>query len=835
MTPSLPPELVQLLARLRRLSEVSVQDRWFFRQGDTLTPAAPNEKGYLVWEKGRRPAEFIQKITVLETVNGYPTGGLSLRLALTWWAEAAEIYVNGEFMQGGDLFDSKTRILLTPNAQPGQIFSVTLKLISPGHDIGGLMESRLIFEKPEPELEPGFIADEFTVLGQYLARFAPEKLGRLSAGLEALPWERVGNALEFDRALAALRECLKPLGQDLKRRSFHLLAHAHLDLAWLWPLAETWEAAERTFRSVLSLQQEFPDLVFGHTSPALYEWMERNRPELFEEIKTAVQNRRWELLGGMWVEPDVNLPGAESLVRQLLYGQRYFLSRFGQLAQVAWLPDSFGFCQQLPQLFKQAGIEVFFTGKLHWNDTNPFPHGIFNWRAPDGTDCLTLMSPPNVAGVMDTQPRPMADYGLFWEEQTGLTAMLWLPGVGDHGGGPSRDMWEVKRRWQNSDFFPEIKTSRAEDYVHELKEQQREQLTNLPLWTEDLYLELHRGCYTTHAEQKKCNRRSEYLLYEAELWSSFAAWFTGAVYPQGELESAWKKVLLNQFHDILPGTSIPDVFEEANADWSQILKTGEALVNQALETLSSRIQFPAPPHPQAQPLVVFNSLNQTRSEVFAIPYPAEIFDLGGKALTTQFTPEGETLFPVDNVPVLGYQSYWVLANPDGENLTFGNDPHPKSLSQGGRGTLTPLLPERDKGLGDEGDRLILDNGILKVTLDTATGEIASLYDYRHQREVLGGNGNQLQFFQDQGQYWDAWNIDPDYQSHPLESAELTAIKVLENGPLRWRLRVEKSFRNSRFQQDYVLEAQSPALKIINQVNWQERRVLVKVAFPLSFS
>ncbi|MEB3173644.1 MAG: alpha-mannosidase, partial [Cyanobacteriota bacterium] len=356
MTSALPQELIQRLAQLRSLSEVSIQDAWFVRQGETLSPAAPNEKGYLVWEKGLRPAEFIQEITAPERLNAYPTQGSMLRLALTWWAEAAEIYVNGEFVQSGDLFDSKTRILLTPNVQIGQIFSVTLKLISPGHDIGGLMESRLIFEKLEPELEPSFIADELTVLAQYLAQSAPEQLEDLTAGLAELPWDKLGKNNAFDQALSALRERLKPLAQDLKRRSFHLLGHAHLDLAWLWPLRETWEAAERTFRSVLSLQQEFPDLIFGHTSPALYEWMEINRPELFEEIKTAVEHRRWELLGGMWVEPDVNLPGAESLVRQLLYGQRYFLSRFGQLAKVAWLPDSFGFCQQLPQLFKQAGI-----------------------------------------------------------------------------------------------------------------------------------------------------------------------------------------------------------------------------------------------------------------------------------------------------------------------------------------------------------------------------------------------------------------------------------------------------------------------------------------------
>lgn len=218
----------------------------------------------------------------------------------------------------------------------------------------------------------------------------------------------------------------------------------------------------------------------------------------------------------MWVEPDVNLVSGESLVRQLLYGQRYFNNKFGEISQVAWLPDSFGFCWQLPQILQQSGIKYFVTGKLHWNATVKFSHGFFKWESPDGTQLLTLVSPPNVAGVMDTNPIIMTNYAIDWAQQTGLKEAFWLPGVGDHGGGPTRDMLAVQKQWQKSPFFPQSQFSKAIDYLNKISHVTEE----IPIWKDELYLDFHRGCYTTHADQKWFNRRSEDLLYKAELWSS---------------------------------------------------------------------------------------------------------------------------------------------------------------------------------------------------------------------------------------------------------------------------------------------------------------------------
>ena len=526
----------QTIEKLRQLTQVDVQANWRYYPEDlpisAIDPsnwqlAQLNDKKYIAWSAGRQVRWLAQRLTIPHNLQGYPLAGLALRLVLTWWAEDAQIFVNGQLVQEGDLFDSSARVLLTPSATPGEEIIVAVRLVSPGHDIGALMHSKCVYErergrgerwgdggdgemgemgevayaaatregrwgdgenfsihnpaaiagtqsksKIQNPIDPGFVADELTVLHNYLEAFEPEKLDFLAAAITKIDWNSRSDAAKFDTCLSAVRQNLQPLAVGIKQRCLHLLGHAHLDMAWLWSVSETWDVAQSTFESVLTLQQDFPDLTFCHTSPALYAWIEEHRPDLFTAIQEAVAAGRWEVVGGMWVEPEVNLVTGESLVRQLLYGQRYTQEKFGAIAKVAWLPDSFGFCWQLPQIFKQSGIEYFVTGKLHWNDTTKFPHGVFWWQSPDGTQLLTLMSPPNLRGVMDTNPIAMASYAIDWETQTGLKDAFWLPGVGDHGGGPSRDMLEVQQRSSKSPFFPRLKFTKAIDYLSLVSSQQ---------------------------------------------------------------------------------------------------------------------------------------------------------------------------------------------------------------------------------------------------------------------------------------------------------------------------------------------------------------------------
>ncbi|GAB4235131.1 MAG: alpha-mannosidase [Stanieria sp.] len=830
-------QITEVIQRLSILTKIDVQNSWHYTTADfSFKPSyltslnlnewqdvVVNERKYIVWEKGRKIYWLAQKIIIPFHLQGYPLKGLSLRLVLTWWAEDAQIFVNGNLVQQGDLFDSSSRILLTNDAQPGEEFLITIRLISPGHDIGALMRSHCVYESNNNQIDPGFVATELSILSKYLTQFEPEKLTLLAREIKKIEWNLVASAEEFNRHLNHLRQRLLPLAKNIKQRCFYSLGHAHLDMAWLWTTDETYQVAQRTFQSVLNLQQELPYLTFGHTTSALYQWIEQHRPDLFSAIKEAIKLGKWQILGGMWVEPDVNLICGESIIRQLFYGQKYLAKKFEQIATIAWLPDSFGFSWQLPQIFRQAGIDYFVTGKLHWNDTTKFPHGCFWWESPDGTKLLTLMSPPNVTGVMDTNPITMTNYAVEWESQTGLQDIFWLPGVGDHGGGPTKDMLEVAAKWNNSPFFPQIQFTTASQYLAKINQTK----ISLPTWQDELYLELHRGCYTTHADQKKFNRYCEGLLYRAELFATLASTIDENRFDCGTLshyldsnpnfvksqpwqsliEIAWKKVLFNQFHDILPGTSIPEVFAEANRNWQAAIEIGETILKQALNALASQIKLPLPPQPTAKPIVVFNSLNWQRDEVVSVAATKsnwEVYDLQGNKLPSQLSCDNQLLFLAEAIPSVGYRLFWMVATEITQENQFP-------------------------------DYFVLENQHLKVKVNPTTGDLDSLLDKTNQQEILQGAGNQLQAYRDQGQYWDAWDIDPNYQQHPLPSTKLISIEWLDYGTIQQRLRVIRKLGSSTFTQDYLLQTNSPLLKIINIVDWQETQVVVKAAFPFNLT
>ncbi|BAW96168.1 alpha-mannosidase [[Synechococcus] sp. NIES-970] len=828
------PLIQTTIDRLRSFVTLPTQHAWRMYQEDRVTSKQfkpeftsfqaqkcqaiqPNEKDYLVFEKGLKLAWFHQEIVIPKYLCSYDISGLNARLNLTWWAEIAAIFVNGKLVCEGDLFDSSTRLLLTDKAQPGETFAVAIALVSPGHDIGALMKSELLFEAPDlAQIEPSSFATELQILSHYL-QDAPEKIALLEQELNNIPWNLVTETEQFQHSLTEIRAALIPLANLIKDRKFYVLGHAHLDMAWLWTTDETWVVGQRTFQSVINLQQEFPELVFGHSTPALYEWIEKNRPELWQNIKQAIERDAWEMLGGMWVEPDVNLVSGESIIRQFLYGQQYFLEKFGKRSTTAWLPDTFGFPNQLPQLAKHCAIEAFGTGKLHWNDTNPFPHGLFWWRSPDGSELLTLMTPPNVTGIMDTNPVTMTNYALKWEQQTGLRDIFWLPGVGDHGGGPTKDMLQVARKWQQSPFFPQLQFSTVETYLQQVKN-----TPNLPIWEDELYLELHRGCYTVHRDQKVFNSQCEILLRQVEIWSAIAQNLSRENQTkldfQAQITHLWKKVLFNQFHDILPGTSIPEVFTEANQQWQAVLSAGEAILTQSLGAIAQQINYENPPADNAQPLLLFNDLNWERSETFSCPIaqPISVYDCTGAMVKTQMITEIST-DNTDNderpyflsfqavVPSVGYALYWLVPNPQ-----------------------APIQKAAD--LENETE-FILENAFLKVAIDPATGDIAQCFDKVQQKNIFAGPSNQFQAFADQGQYWDAWDIAPDYETNPLAPAQLVSIHWQEKNPVRAIIRVKKQLSQSTFTQDYHLEQDSQLLKIYTTADWQEDQVVLKVAFP----
>ena len=837
--------IAEAIAKLRLLSQLSVQARWQFYQGDlpaaeatqaatwqTWAAVSLNVKNHIAWQKGRRVLWLGQRIVVPHhlglpnTLGGYPLQGLTLRLAVQWWAQGAQLYVNGKLVQEGDLFDANTRLLLSPAVRQNDAFEVAIRLESPGHDNGALVRSLCLYEFPNqtvnPCPEPSFVADELAVLREFATTFAPDKLEAIALATDQIPWAvlSVCDRQSFDRALTQMRQQLKPLGDWIKQRQIQLLGHSHLDMAWLWAVNETWQQAERTFRSVLNLQKDFPELTYCHTTPALYEWMQKNRPDLFAAIRSQVAAGRWEVsVAPMWIEPELNLTGGEAIARQLLYGQRYLQQTFNQRGAIAWLPDTFGFNWQLPQLLKQGGVRYFVTQKLRWNDTTQFPHEAHWWQAIDGTKLFSLQSAPIGEGI---DPVKMAQYACRWETKTQQQTSLWLPGVGDHGGGPTRDMLEVARRWQQSPFFPTLSFTTAQKFLDQLVATENIPSTAFPTWNNELYLELHRGCYTNHADQKRFNRRCEDVLYEAELFASIQTLLTNAPYPKAELEAAWKQVLFNQFHDILPGSSIAPVFTEANQTWQAALDTGWNIRQKAMKAIATQLTLPTPPYPQAKPITVFNPLNWTRSEVISISTEQaqderscfwQICDLDGKEVPSQphcWREGGKTycqiFFVADNIPSIGYRSYWLMPRSTG-------NPVPPAIAP----------------------TFVLENDQIRAAIDPTTGNLSGLFDKVYQRDLLSRPANDLQAFQDSGQYWDAWNIDPNYAQHPLPPAQLVQIFYEDRGTITTRIRVIRKLGQSTFNQLYILDRGSRVLQIQTQVDWQERHVVVKAAFPLNLN
>ncbi len=843
-TDSAIPESLQVeFNRLRQLNTLNIQRSWQWHSTDipltdvdakqchSWSIAPLNDRQHIAWEKGRHIRWLYQSISVPTDLHGYPLAGLTLRLALTWWADDAQIYVDGQLAQSGDLFECFTRLCLSSGVTPGETFEVAIRLVSPGHDDGALVRSHLIYEllNTQPTPEPSFIADELTVL----ATLEPSSQTAIQTAIAQLNWDSLSetnttdidsaldiwNALStttlpaathsFHQSLSELRRTLLPLCEPLKQRNIQCVGHAHLDMAWLWPVADTWNAAERTFRSVLNLQKDFPELTYTHSSPALFEWLEHNRPELFAQIQQKVKEGKWSIDAGLWIEPEFNVISGEAIARHILYGQRYCQEKFGTLSKVAWLPDSFGFCWQLPQLLSQGGIETFATLKLSWNDSTQFPHQLFWWQSPDGSRIRSLMLPPIGS---DIDPIKMGDHASSWEKSTGIADSFWLPGLGDHGGGPTRDMLEKAQRWEKSPFFPNLTFTTPNQYIDALPQPKQD----LPVWKDELYLELHRGCYTTHADQKQQNRRCEDLLYQAEVFATIAQITAERIYPKTQLDVAWKTLLFNQFHDILPGTSIPEVFDEANRDWAKVRDIGDRVLQESLGAIASTIPLPNPPHPQAKPILIFNSLSWQRSSVITVPLSEKtdaqnwtVYGPNQHIIPHQITSTqtGETtqrhvLFLAPQIPAVGYQCFWICLDHESAEVPAATD-------------------------------YTLENEFLRACIDPATGAIISLIEKSSQTETFSSPGNQLQAFRDRGQYWDAWNIAPDYTKHPLPTPTLKSVEWIETGPIRQRLRTHYQLNKSTITQDYVLDAGTPFLKVENNIDWQETQVLLKVNFPLS--
>jgi alpha-mannosidase len=606
---------------------------------------------------------------------------------------------------------------------------------------------------------------------------------------------------EVAQRLERLKQDYPPVGR------LAITGHAHIDLAWLWPVAETRRKGRRTFATVLDLMERYPDFTFNQSSAQLYTWIEEDAPDLFARVKERVAEGRWEPIGGSWVEPDSQVTGGESFVRQLFYGQRAFEAWFGKRSTVAWLPDVFGFSGGIPQLLRGAGVGGFFTTKLNWNEENFFPYDLFTWEGIDGSRVTANMfrnlSPAhgyngNIA-PLDTLGT-WRNFGGKCQHPESLFAFGW----GDGGGGPSARMLENYARIREFPALPRLRMAHIEEYFAALPE------SGLPVWVGELYLEFHRGTLTTQARTKALNRAGEHRLLEAEAFAAIAQ-LTGFTYPHDEIESAWKTLLLNQFHDIIPGSSIAEVYQDTIPELEGMLHTTTAVRDAALAHLGGKGQDSAssPRHIVAnaalapRPLTVLLAGHDAESTVTAAD---------GASLQTQPVEEGLLVHdPGRVVPGLGWLNLAVAAGAPRPAAPGPGAVRAEQLA-GGAILENELLRI---GIGDD--------GTLRHVVDKAVGD----------REALADRGNQLWVFVDKPRTYDAWDIEENYQNEGNEIGGVESIEIIETGPLRGAVRVRRAWRDSHIEQTYRLLAGSRRLDIATDIDWHERQTYLQARFPLA--
>jgi alpha-mannosidase len=757
-------------------------------------------RGLLIWPRGGCWQRLRLQLVCPPHWRQRRNTGVQARLVLRWWADQVELRLDGQLVHAGDLFDSACRWLLPHAWWQGQALRLELDLRSPLHDDGALITSVLELEPQDPADPSGVLAAPSLALVQL--RRSPAQRAELERDLA-----------DLDPADSTTASALRPLLEQAVRQRppgrFHVLTHAHLDLAWLWPVAETWQAAIRTFESVLGLLERYPQLHFAHSSPVLYAWIERHRPALYARIRAAMQAGRWEPINGPWLESDCVLISTASLLRQFLQGQAYSRRAFPEWRHdLCWLPDSFGFAAGLPAVASAAGVRWFCTHKLAWNATNPFPHRLFRWRSRCGAELLALMTAP--IGT-DADPLAMERYRLQWQAGTGLADALWLPGVGDHGGGPSAEMLQQLELWQQQPVACPQRHGTLRRYLQELEPL----APQLPVWRDELYLELHRGCATSRPDQKRHNRTLERLLREADLAVALAGLLAGAAAGGAEgttlqpLPPAdWRTLLFQQFHDILPGTSIPPVFEQAEPQWRVARRAAAALRDQALQRLLGAgpegcwwLMALAPQ--AAGPLTL--RLPRGPWQLVAMP--------GGASLAQQPAPGG---------------GEWVQLSLPAGIATVALQRRQAASPALAAPIQQPVQLQECGGHAEE-RRWSLSNGLVRAELGAAG--LLQLWG----RDGVARLAAPLQWcrWRDQGEFWDAWDIAADYRDHPLPLDWDSVPAVAERGELCCRLVWRGRCGGSTLRLDVQLRAASPWLELSLRVDWRQRHELLRLEIPLA--
>ncbi len=784
---------------------------------DQLRPDAALERPFVPMPRGTKwgakweYAWLRASLTVPESAAG---GRLVFRVRA---GDESVVFVDG--VARGAFDKQHQHITLAQAAEPGRTYDILLETYA-GHGLrtgGGGPQPWGTESVPEPpatqaeltesdfglwhEQAYGLLMDVNTLwhLRQAMADRESLRVAEIDAGLRdftrlcdlELPPE------EFDASVAAARQRLAPLlacrnGSTAPR--FFAFGHAHIDTAWLWPLAETHRKCERTFGTQLELMDEYPQYKFLCSQPHQYRWIEQHNPAMFQRIVHAIARGQWIAEGAMWIEADTNLSGGEALIRQFVHGKRYFRGELGVDSRMLWLPDVFGYAGQMPQIMRGCEVDYFSTQKIFWNYNGgePFPYNTFTWVGIDGTGVLSHMH-----NDYNAPTDPATTLGRWAErrQKDGLDSRLYPFGHGDGGGGPTRDHLEYLQRTADLEGAPKMSITHPNDFFEDLIEH------GYPddHYVGELYFQCHRGTYTSQAKTKRGNRKSEFALREAEMWAVAAAALRDAELPLEKLDELWKLVLLNQFHDILPGSSIQRVYEEAEADYTAAMHGAMEITDRAIATIGA----------DGRAIAVFNSLNWPRRELIELPEAAGLTDPEGNALPVQ--PIGGRMLVEVDLPSCG----WTTLSP--ANAADESD-DTRALSGAG-----PAVAD---------DRM-LENDFVRVGFDDR-GRIESLFDKTDRRELAAGPCNELKMYKDVPAMYDAWDIDSLYRQTPVELDAPAEFEITRRGPLEAQLVIRRSIGRSTLTQTVSLRRFSRRIDFQTVIEWNEQHKLLKVNFPVAY-
>ncbi len=558
------------------------------------------------------------------------------------------------------------------------------------------------------------------------------------------------------------------------------IGHAHIDVAWLWPIRETRRKCGRTFSTALRFLDEYPEYIFGASQAQLYQFVKEDYPLLYQEIKDKIKEGQWECQGATWVEMDTNIPSGESLIRQCIYGRRFFQEEFGKTIDFLWLPDCFGYTGSLPQILKKSKIDTFISQKLSWNDTNTFPHHTYKWQGIDGSEVLCHFLPTNDYNFSNL-PKSFIESQDRFAQADVSDDFLNLYGIGDGGGGPSKEHIELGLRQQNLEGVPKVKFAQAKDFINKIKDLDKD---SLPTWQGELYFELHRGTYTSQALMKKYNRKLEQKMQFVEFLSVLAGQNTNSY-----LQAIWKDILLNQFHDIIPGSSIGWVYEDAHSLSSKNLDKLDLLQQNLVSQLLTATK-------ENNNLLVLNSLSHARKEIIGIESP-QAYDVYYQDELIPSEYQAGKLYFQAIIPPFAYKVFQLKEKQDESQVHISKDD-------------------------------TLENSFIKLDLDDR-GAITSIWDKKSQKEWLAGPANLLKLWEDLPNNWGAWDINHFYRETQAQEACLLERKMLVNNSYKKTIYQRLSIGNSEIKQLISLIKDSYLIEIENWVDWNEKHKMLRVA------